>query len=73
MAGTSVSSGNADCITTTTPIESTVTKTIIFINLESVVDKEGKLKYLTQLFDELPEDYHKDLTTLIPYRMSNSK
>ena len=70
-AGTAVLPGNADCTTTTTPIEltATTTKTLLkderYNNLDAVVDREGRLKYTTQLFEKLPEVYHKELTTLI--------
>ena len=70
-AGTAVLPGNADRTTTTTPIESTTTttKTLLkdkrYNNLDAVVDREGRLKYTTQLFEKLPEVYHKELTTLI--------
>ena len=64
-AGTSLVSGNASSTTTTTPIETqlvTTTNTHVkkllmdekYKNLEAVLDKEGKLKYTTQLFAILP-------------------
>ena len=72
-AGTSLLSRNANSTTTTTPIQTEVTKTDVqkllsdskFTNLEAILNKEGKLKYTTQLFEELPDYYHKELTTLI--------
>ena len=72
-AGTSLSSGNANSTTTTTPIQTEIIQTNVkkllsdskITNLEAVLNKEGKLKYTTQLFEELPDYYHKELTTLI--------
>ena len=64
VVGTAVLSGNANSISTITPIESTTTKTKNMLkdercsNLKAVVDREGKLKYTTQLFDKLPKVYH---------------
>ena len=80
-AGTSLSSGNANSTTTTTPIQTEVTKTYVqqllsnpkFTNLDAVLNKEGKLKYTTELFEELPDCYHKELTTLILKNVVNQE
>ena len=76
-AGTSLLSKNADDNTTTITIETEVTKTDVqtllsnkrYTSLESVLNKESKCIYTTQLFVKLPEDYHKDLTNLILKKM----
>ena len=70
-AGTQVETGttpdtaipiDTDAIATSTTQEQVNGR---FTDLEAVFNRGGKLKYTTQLFVELPKEYHKDLHNLI--------